>query len=136
MKPKTYLLCTKRDWDAFIVLPCDAICFRQCKVLSRVGFCCCLNKPKTKGGRPPGGSGGSKMNGFPIRHFPLSNVRTPRVELHMGNIHVARVMSDFRLPRQRLDKLRTRLSQFEDEVVTINLGENSIEKCAILRCGL
>ena len=43
MKPKTYLLCTKHDWNAVIELPCGAICFRQCKWRSRVGFCCCLN---------------------------------------------------------------------------------------------
>ena len=68
---KTYLLCTKHDWNAFIELPCGAICFRQCKLRSRVGFCCCVNRS-----RHPGGSGGSKMNcGFPVRHFALSIVR-------------------------------------------------------------
>ena len=73
MKPKTYLLCTKHDWNAFIELPCGAICFRQCKLRSRVGFCCCLNRSRQVGGRHPGGSGGSKMNrGFPVRHFALS----------------------------------------------------------------
>ena len=58
MKPKTYPLCTKHDWNAFIVLPCSDICFRQCKLRSRVGFCCRLIGSRKVGGRHPGGSGG------------------------------------------------------------------------------
>ena len=65
MKPKIRLLYTKHDWNAFIEY--GAICFRQCKLRPRVGFCCCLNRSRQVGGRHPKGSGGSKMNrGFPV----------------------------------------------------------------------
>ena len=76
MKPKIFLLCTKHDLNAFIELLCGAMCFRQCKLRSRVGLCCCLNRSRQVGGRHPGGSGGSQMNrGFAVRHFAVSILR-------------------------------------------------------------
>ena len=114
MKPKTCLLCTKHDWNAFIELPCGAIFFRQCKLRSRVGFCYCLNRSRHVGGRHPGGSGGVKnepwISRTPLCPMNSTGVRTPPVQRHTGNIHVARVMIRwiFGLTRQRLDKLSFR----------------------------
>ena len=112
MKPKTYLLSTKHDWNAFIELPCGATCFHQCKLQSRVGFCCCLNRSRPVGGRHPGGLGGIQnepwISRTPLCPINSMDVRTPPpVEGRTENIHVARVMSRpiFGLPRQRLDKL-------------------------------
>ena len=49
MKPKTYPLCTKHDWNAFIVLPCGDMCFRQCKLEYRVRLCGSLKRYREVG---------------------------------------------------------------------------------------
>ena len=64
MKPKTYLLFTKHDFNAFIELPCGAICFCQCNLWSRGRF----EQVQSNCRRHPGGSGWSKMN----RDFPYA----------------------------------------------------------------
>ena len=84
MKPKTYLLCAKHESNAFIELPCGAICFRPCNLPSRVGFCCCLNRSRQVGGRHPGGSGGVKNEPWisctPLCPVHSTGVRTAPVE--------------------------------------------------------